>query len=449
MGMSKKMYKYTAIISMTIVLMLIFNLFKPMITIADSTYGISSINYNKDEEIMTVTCNKLDYHVNSFLYWVSTEEDIPTKDDLDVLANWCINNAIKVVPLNTNSISDSIQIKKTGKYYAVMLLKKADEEGTEEYVKAFIARYVVNTPIKKDDLENQVNKESLIVDSKDQEPEKKEEEQLVQEPEKKEEEQPAQEPEKKEEEQPAQEPEKKEEEQPVQEPEKKEEEQPAQEPEKKEEEQPAQEPEKKEEEQPAQEPKKEEQQTVKENENKSNDDKPVYVNVNCSNNNIIEDEYIDVVEEEPKNVDNTKSNSNNEENKKDKLSNYINESIQKAQNEKNKKTEEMRANVERMNKELNENKENVSNKENKEETKKSSVQEVNSNNINDANVEKRKNVDKEVKTEKIDVLANVQVDDQAKGPIPQTGNNDAGLVLGIVVFSIIGVASFVKYRKIK
>ena len=54
MGINKKMYKYTAIISMTIVVILIASLMKPILTIADTTYGISSIDYDKNEEVMTV-----------------------------------------------------------------------------------------------------------------------------------------------------------------------------------------------------------------------------------------------------------------------------------------------------------------------------------------------------------------------------------------------------------
>ena len=415
MEINKKIYKYTAVISLTIVLMLIINLFKPMITIADSTYGISSINYDQNEEVMTVTCNKLDYHVNSFLYWVSTEEDIPTKDDLDKLADWCVNNAIKVVPLNSNeSISDSIQIKKTGKYYAVMILKKADEEGKEEYVKAFIARYVVNTPIKKDDLKNQI------------EIEKEAEKQPVQEPVKEEEEQPAQEPVKEEKEQPAQET-------------------------VREEKQPVQEPEKETEKQPTQEPKKEvEQQLVQENENKSSEDKPVYVNVNVNgekNNNIMEDEYIDVAEEEPKEVDNNQAKNNAQDEKKGRFEDYINKNIEKVQNEKNKKDEEMKVNVEHVKEAIN-NMELESNIDKKQDSK-TVVNKVTD--IDNKTVEKNNNVENEAKKEtKVQETNSLpHVDNKAKEPIPQTGNDNAGLIIGIVIFSIIGLGSLVKYIKLK
>ena len=387
MEINKKMYKYTAIISMTIVLILIFTLIKPILTIADTTYGISSINYDKNEAVMSVACTRLDEHVNSFLYWVSTEEEIPTKENLDELAEWCVKNAIKVVPLKTTSINDSIKITKTGKYYAVMLLKKANEEGTEEYVKAFVATYVVNTPIKEKDLnEEEEVEEELAGNDNDAE------------------EQPTQEPEKEAEEQPAQEPEKEAEEQPAQEPEKEAEEQPAQEPEKETEEQPAQEPVSEPEEQSTQEPEKDlEEQLTQENEQKNTaEDKPLYVHVDNKNENESKnDEYVDIPDEI------------------------------KDENNDNKISEQ----------ELDKIKEDLE-----------QVTDINNEDKNDEKIEvknEEKETVEEIKNDESVVLDEIQIDSQAQEEIPQTGSNEGPLVIGIVLFSIIGIGSFVKYLKVK
>ena len=386
MEINKKMYKYTAIISMTIVLILIFTLIKPILTIADTTYGISSINYDKNEAVMSVACTRLDEHVNSFLYWVSTEEEIPTKENLDELAEWCVKNAIKVVPLKTTSINDSIKITKTGKYYAVMLLKKANEEGTEEYVKAFVATYVVNTPIKEKDLNEEEVEEELAGNDNDTE------------------EQPTQEPEKEAEEQPAQEPEKEAEEQPAQEPEKETEEQPAQEPEKETEEQPAQEPVSEPEEQSTQEPEKDlEEQLTQENEQKNTaEDKPLYVHVDNKNENESKnDEYVDVPDEI------------------------------KDENNDNKISEQ----------ELDKIKEDLE-----------QVTDINNEEKNDEKIEvknEEKEIVEEIKNDESVVLDDIQIDSQAQEEIPQTGSNEGPLVIGIVLFSIIGIGSFVKYLKVK
>ena len=387
MEINKKMYKYTAIISMTIVLILIFTLIKPILTIADTTYGISSINYDKNEAVMSVACTRLDEHVNSFLYWVSTEEEIPTKENLDELAEWCVKNAIKVVPLKTTSINDSIKITKTGKYYAVMLLKKANEEGTEEYVKAFVATYVVNTPIKEKDLnEEEEVEEELAGNDNDAE------------------EQPTQEPEKEAEEQPAQEPEKETEEQPAQEPEKEAEEQPTQEPEKETEEQPAQEPVSEPEEQSTQEPEKDlEEQLTQENEQKNTaEDKPLYVHVDNKNENESKnDEYVDIPDEI------------------------------KDENNDNKISEQ----------ELDKIKEDLE-----------QVTDINNEEKNDEKIEvknEEKEIVEEIKNDESVVLDDIQIDSQAQEEIPQTGSNEGPLVIGIVLFSIIGIGSFVKYLKVK
>ena len=386
MEINKKMYKYTAIISMTIVLILIFTLIKPILTIADTTYGISSINYDKNEAVMSVACTRLDEHVNSFLYWVSTEEEIPTKENLDELAEWCVKNAIKVVPLKTTSINDSIKITKTGKYYAVMLLKKANEEGTEEYVKAFVATYVVNTPIKEKDLNEEEVEEELAGNDNDTE------------------EQPTQEPEKEAEEQPAQEPEKEAEEQPAQEPEKETEEQPAQEPEKETEEQPAQEPVSEPEEQSTQEPEKDlEEQLTQENEQKNTtEDKPLYVRVDNKNENESKnDEYVDIPDEI------------------------------KDENNGNKISEQ----------ELDKTKEDSE-----------QVTDINNEDKNDEKIEvknEEKETVEEIKNDESVVLDEIQIDSQAQEEIPQTGSNEGPLVIGIVLFSIIGIGSFVKYLKVK
>ena len=386
MEINKKMYKYTAIISMTIVLILIFTLIKPILTIADTTYGISSINYDKNEAVMSVACTRLDEHVNSFLYWVSTEEEIPTKENLDELAEWRVKNAIKVVPLKTTSINDSIKITKTGKYYAVMLLKKANEEGTEEYVKAFVATYVVNTPIKEKDLNEEEVEEELAGNDNDTE------------------EQPTQEPEKEAEEQPAQEPEKEAEEQPAQEPEKETEEQPAQEPEKEAEEQPAQEPVSEPEEQSTQEPEKDlEEQLTQENEQKNTtEDKPLYVRVDNKNENESKnDEYVDIPDEI------------------------------KDENNGNKISEQ----------ELDKTKEDSE-----------QVTDINNEDKNDEKIEvknEEKETVEEIKNDESVVLDEIQIDSQAQEEIPQTGSNEGPLVIGIVLFSIIGIGSFVKYLKVK
>ena len=363
MEINKKMYKYTAIISMTIVLILIFTLIKPILTIADTTYGISSINYDKNEAVMSVACTRLDEHVNSFLYWVSTEEEIPTKENLDELAEWCVKNAIKVVPLKTTSINDSIKITKTGKYYAVMLLKKANEEGTEEYVKAFVATYVVNTPIKEKDLhEEEEVEEELAGNDNDAE------------------------------------------EQPTQEPEKEAEEQPAQEPEKETEEQPAQEPVSEPEEQSTQEPEKDlEEQLTQENEQKNTaEDKPLYVHVDNKNENESKnDEYVDIPDEI------------------------------KDENNDNKISEQ----------ELDKIKEDLE-----------QVTDINNEDKNDEKIEvknEEKETVEEIKNDESVVLDEIQIDSQAQEEIPQTGSNEGPLVIGIVLFSIIGIGSFVKYLKVK
>jgi len=47
------------------------------------------------------------------------------------------------------------------------------------------------------------------------------------------------------------------------------------------------------------------------------------------------------------------------------------------------------------------------------------------------------------------MLNNIEIDSQAKEDIPQTGSNDMPLIMGIILFSIVGIGSLVKYLKIK
>ena len=55
----------------------------------------------------------------------------------------------------------------------------------------------------------------------------------------------------------------------------------------------------------------------------------------------------------------------------------------------------------------------------------------------------------EIKNDESVVLDEIQIDSQAQEEIPQTGSNEGPLVIGIVLFSIIGIGSFVKYLKVK
>ena len=392
MEIKKKMYKYTAIISMTIVLMLIFNLMKPMLTIADSTYGISSINYDKNEEVMTVTCTRLDEHVNSFLYWVSTEEEIPTKDNLDELAVWCVSNAVKVVPLNTTSLTDSIKIRKTGKYYAIMLLKKADEEGKEEYVKAFVANYVVNTPIKEDNIGEQEVEEELagndeieqeILTEPDNVPEQEtiveNEQEIVLELEQ----------------------------------------------------QLIQENEQEQELQQIEQPEQQEQQLDIANDSDLEEDKPLYVQVNNKNEEIEEvkeDEYVDVSEE--KNVENEDSNPVDQQEisqKDEKREKFFGRIIKIKEDKENKESRKLE------NEEITE----IENQEIKE--------------IENEEIRETQNIENtdQLKPEELPLLTNAEIESQAQEDIPQTGANDMPVIIGIIAFSIIGLGSFVKYLKIK
>ena len=110
----------------------------------------------------------------------------------------------------------------------------------------------------------------------------------------------------------------------------------------------------------------------------------------------------------------------------------------------------MKANAEHMKEELN-NIEINSEKDKKENSKVVANKETKLNDKNNKTIEKNINVEKEVKTEtkaqEVKVLP--QVSNEAKEPIPQTGKNDVGLIVGIVVFSFIGLGSLVKYIKLK
>ena len=151
MEKNKKIYKFTSIISITIVLTLMLNLILPKFTIADNEYRLS-LNYNTESKELVAQANIAEEWVNnSTLYWIKTTEEVPSKDDLDKVADWCIMNSISdSVTLDSVNVYKTFKPKTDGQYYVAILIKEQDENGAEVYKKALIASYTSNGIIGKD-----------------------------------------------------------------------------------------------------------------------------------------------------------------------------------------------------------------------------------------------------------------------------------------------------------
>ena len=151
MEKNKKIYKFTSIISITIVLTLMLNLILPKFTIADNEYRLS-LNYNTESKELVAQANIAEEWVNnSTLYWIKTTEEVPSKDDLDKVADWCIMNSISdSVTLDSVNVYKTFKPKTDGQYYVAILIKEQDENGAEVYKKALIASDTSNGIIGKD-----------------------------------------------------------------------------------------------------------------------------------------------------------------------------------------------------------------------------------------------------------------------------------------------------------
>ena len=70
---NKKIYKYTSIISLTMVVILIGNLIAPMLTTtADSGNGFGmAIQYDKEQNLLTLTGTLTSEYVGYNLYWAT------------------------------------------------------------------------------------------------------------------------------------------------------------------------------------------------------------------------------------------------------------------------------------------------------------------------------------------------------------------------------------------
>ena len=139
MEKNKKIYKFTSIISITIVLTLMLNLILPKFTIADNEYRLS-LNYNTESKELVAQANIAEEWVNnSTLYWIKTTEEVPSKDDLDKVADWCIMNSISdSVTLDSVNVYKTFKPKTDGQYYVAILIKEQDENGAEGEVSAHV-----------------------------------------------------------------------------------------------------------------------------------------------------------------------------------------------------------------------------------------------------------------------------------------------------------------------
>ena len=401
MELNKKMYKYTAIISMTIVFMLVANLILPMLSIADTTEQIANLSteYNPDTKEITANGSISEKYMNSLLFWVSTDKPVPSKNNIDDLAYWCIENAIKdVVTINSTTIKDTIKINKPGKYYAVVIIKQKNEDGVEEYIKALVASRTIGEVVEvdKNELGEEVKEE--IAGNQEQNEINKEEEARKQEEAKKQEEN-----------------------------------------------------------------KNQEQVKEKQNVEVSEDDKPMVIDIKKEdkNNN---DEYQDIVEEINNEVTNNENKEDNsktknkfeliENNLKSLLERKNNDIIQNNnQNDSNNKKDNKESNnsgnsIDNNNSNNNNNNNSNDYKEllpNNSAEKKSADNTTNKTELLENNVLLKGNeANNDVKNS---MTNNDNYADKAVKEIPQTGANNTGLIVGIVFFSMIGVTSFVKYLK--
>ena len=146
MIINKNLYKYTAIISFTIVVMLVGNLIVPIFTMAKENSGngfLNNLSFNQEEETLTVTGTLPDGFTSYKLYW--TEGDIPVeklpenatdeqKDQkIENAINWSISSnhlLTDVVSSNNKKIESTVKIKndKTKDYkYNALCVATADD----------------------------------------------------------------------------------------------------------------------------------------------------------------------------------------------------------------------------------------------------------------------------------------------------------------------------------
>ena len=133
---NKEIYKYTSIISFTIMIIMILNLVVPMFSIANENefFGIDNIEYNKEEKTITGTITIPQEYVNkNLVYWCKGE--IPyqkpaegaSQEELNAYAEkmkeWCMNNAIEDVATmeNTKKVY-KLEAKESGKYNLIVIL---------------------------------------------------------------------------------------------------------------------------------------------------------------------------------------------------------------------------------------------------------------------------------------------------------------------------------------
>ena len=140
---SKKMYKYSSIISFSIVVMLIVNLILPIGSIANDNNltSIKAIEYDKVNEVVRISGSLSSEYVNkNSLYWCKGEipYEKPAENAspeevnayIENLASWCTQNSYTdVITVNSTQIDNSIKVDGSGKYNAILILGESYEGG--------------------------------------------------------------------------------------------------------------------------------------------------------------------------------------------------------------------------------------------------------------------------------------------------------------------------------
>ena len=147
---NRKIYKYTSIISLTIVIMLIGNLIAPILTTtADSGNGFGmTIQYNKEQNSLTLTGTLSSEYVGYNLYWAAgtmpyqkpgseatNEEKIQYMDNV---INWYTANSITdMYSSDSKQINSTINIPEVTAdvtYSALCVARTADDSYAIAYV---------------------------------------------------------------------------------------------------------------------------------------------------------------------------------------------------------------------------------------------------------------------------------------------------------------------------
>ena len=437
---SRKIYKHTAIISMTIVVILVANLIMPMFTMAEGTSGfLEKIQYNEENGELTISGTLPEGYTSYDLYWAKGDVNVeqPQSDSnvdnlnyMNSMIEWFTDNehALGKVEGSENTvIEEKLKLNngiESGVRYNVFCIAKYETEDTVRYKWDYT--YTVKYGEEKEPQQEEQEKHAKVrdvADSKEDEEAKKQEEEKQQEEQKVKEELQRQEEQKKEEERKQQEEQRKEEERKQQEEQRIKEEAEQQEKQKMEEEQKKEEERKQREEQKkeAEHKQQENLKTVKvfmqhgtDNQETDNSGEPIYVDLNKQNQKE-NDDYIDISNKENEIEKNNAENSSEVEDVK-------NESNSDSKKDAKKETNiEDKADAEK--KESTEKKESV-------ETKTDAGKNANTK----ADADNKENMGKKIDAQK------------ATTALPQTGSNKTPTIVAIILFSMLGIASFIKYR---